>query len=98
MLFRSVEVLAEDVPLDSVTVEDVMTRTPVVAEEEDDIFTTMENMRNKGVRRLPVTDSLGALVGIITIDDLLRIIYEEMGYLVSLISREQSEEIRKRTG
>lgn len=93
-----IEVLGEDVALDSVSVEDVMTRSPIIAREDNDIFSTMERMRVKGVRRLPVTDSLGILTGIITTDDLLRVIYEELGNLVSLISREQAEEFRKRTG
>lgn len=91
-----VEVLGEGVSPDTVNVEDIMTRSPLVAEENDDIFSTMERMRVKGVRRIPVTDSLGVLVGITTTDDLLRVIYEEMGNLVSLISREQAEETRKR--
>jgi len=93
-----IEVLAEEVTMESVTVEDIMTRSPIVAREDDDIFMTMETMRVKGVRRLPVTDSLGILVGILTTDDLLGVIYEEMGNIVSLFSREQLQEYRKHTG
>lgn len=93
-----IEVLAEEVPLDSVSVEDVMTRSPIIAREDNDIFATMEKMRVKGIRRLPVTDSLGILTGIVTTDDLLRVIYEELGNLLSLISREQAEEHMKRAG
>lgn len=93
-----VEVLAEEVAVDSVTIEDVMTRSPVTAREDEDIFTTMETMRAKGIRRIPVTDSLGLLAGILSSDDLLGVIYEEMGNMVSLISHEQIEELRKRSG
>ena len=92
-----VEVLAEEVAVDSVAIEDIMTRTPVTVREDEDIFTTMETMRVKGVRRIPVTDSLGLVVGILTSDDLLAVIYEEMGNMVSLISHEQMEETRKRS-
>lgn len=92
-----IEVLAEEVPVDSVTIEDVMTRSPITAREDDDVFTTMQTMRSKGIRRIPITDSLGLLVGILTSDDLLAVIYEEMGNLVSLISHEQMEEYRKRS-
>ena len=90
-----VEVLAKDVPMDSITIEDVMTRAPVVAREDDDLFTTMEMMRLKGIRRIPVVDSLGLLAGILTTDDLLEIIDEEVGNIVSLISHEQKQEQKK---
>ena len=90
------EVIAEEIPLDSVAIEDVMTRSPVTGREDDDIFTTMEMMRKKGIRRLPVTDSLGLLVGIVTTDDLLQVIYEEMGNIISLITREQVQEQKNR--
>ena len=90
-----VEVLAKDVPLDSITVEDVMSRSPVTAREDDDLFATMEIMRQKGIRRIPVVNSPGLLVGILTTDDLLEIIYEEVGNIVSLISHEQKKELKK---
>ena len=90
------EVIAEQIPLDAVTIEDVMTRSPLVGREDDDIFSTMEIMREKGIRRLPVIDSLGLLTGILTTDDLLQVIYEEMGNIISLITREQMQELKKR--
>ena len=92
------EVLAEEVAVDSVTIDDVMTRKPVTAWEHDDMFATMETMRLKGIRRVPVTDSSGVLVGILTSDDLLGIFYEEMGHMVALISNEQLRELSKRSG
>lgn len=90
-----VEVLAKDVQLDSITVEDVMSRSPILAREDDDLFTTMETMRLRGIRRIPVVDSLGLLAGILTTDDLLEIIYEEVGNIVSLVSHEQKQEQKK---
>ena len=93
-----IEILAEEVPIESVSVRDIMSRSPVIAREDDDIFMTMETMRVKGIRRLPVVDSLGILVGVLTTDDLLGVIYEEMGNIVSLISREQLQEYKKHTG
>ena len=90
-----VEVLAKDIPLDSITVEDVMSRAPKTATEDDDLFATMETMRQKGIRRIPVVGSSGLLVGILTTDDLLEIIYEEVGSIVSLVSHEQKKELKK---
>jgi Mg/Co/Ni transporter MgtE len=49
-------------------------------------------MRNKGVRRMPIVDEEGALVGIVSIDDIIEILAEEMTELSRLISREQVRE------
>lgn len=92
-----IEVIAEEVPIDSVTIEDVMTRSPVVLREDDSFFESINLMRDKGIRRLPVTDSLGKLTGILATDDLLRFIYEELGNLVSLVYKEQMKEYKKRS-
>jgi predicted transcriptional regulator len=92
-----IEIIAEEVPIDSVTIKDVMTRSPVVLREDDNFFESINLMREKGIRRLPVTDSLGKLTGILAADDLLRFIYEELGNLVSLVYKEKMKEYKKRS-
>ncbi|MBI4006173.1 MAG: CBS domain-containing protein [Gammaproteobacteria bacterium] len=87
-----IEVLAKDVPVDTVTLEDIMTRSPLISREDDDVFDTIDMMRVKGVRRIPVVDSLGSLVAIFTIDDILKIIFNEMGNWASFIYREKMQE------
>ncbi|HEY4654301.1 MAG TPA: CBS domain-containing protein [Cyclobacteriaceae bacterium] len=91
-----VEVLAEEVPLDKIAVEDLMTKSLVVANEDDDLFDTVRKMRVKGVRRIPVVDTKGLLVGIFTMDDLIELLHEELGNIVSLVSREQKMEQKQR--
>jgi Mg/Co/Ni transporter MgtE len=49
-------------------------------------------MRSKAIRRLPVVTSDGDLVGILTIDDVLRVLNEELSKLVRLVMREQLRE------
>jgi Mg/Co/Ni transporter MgtE len=44
------------------------------------------------VRRIPVVDTRGALVGILAIDDLLEVVSEQLSGLVKVISREQERE------
>ena len=87
-----VEAIAEEVELDKVTLADIVIKEPVVAREEDDIYETIEVMRTNGVRRLPVIDSMGYLTGIVTLDDLLEIIAEELVNISKLIVREQQTE------
>ena len=53
-------------------------------------------MTAKGVRRLPVVDDAGGLVGIITLDDLLLLLAKEFSSLTKLVAREQKNEAIKR--
>jgi CBS domain-containing protein len=52
----------------------------------------MEIMRYKGVRRLPIVGSDGQLVGIVTIDDLLEVLAEQITELAKVVAREQARE------
>jgi Mg/Co/Ni transporter MgtE len=49
-------------------------------------------MRALGLRRIPVVDATGGLAGVLAFDDLIEILAEEMGDLVTLISRERRRE------
>ena len=41
---------------------------------------------------MPVVDRAGGLVGIISVDDLIQLLSDEMGELAKLIAREQVQE------
>lgn len=86
------ELLAKDVELGRVSVGDMMSRKLLTAKEEDDIMDTIKRMRSAGVRRLPVIDNEGCLVGIVTVDDLIDLIAEQLTDLTRLIANEQSRE------
>ena len=58
-----VEVLAQNLSPETVTVSDVMSGKLLVAREEDNFWRTLDRMSAKGVRRLPVVDGKGALTG-----------------------------------
>jgi CBS domain-containing protein len=53
-------------------------------------------MRQKGIRRVPVVDEEGLLVGIVAVDDLLEILSEQLDGLVKLVGTEQAREARTR--
>jgi CBS domain-containing protein len=55
-------------------------------------------MRARGIRRVPVTGPGGTLAGIVTVDDLLEIVSEQLGDLVKAIASGQAKEIRARPG
>jgi CBS domain-containing protein len=76
------------------TVGDLLTRDLVTVHEDEGILKCMQHMRSNGVRRMPIVDDQGGLVGIVSIDDLFQMLSEEMGELSKLISREQAREKR----
>jgi CBS domain-containing protein len=93
-----VEILAKGVALDAVNVGDIMTTELLTARESDDTYDTIARMRNGGVRRMPVVNAQGALVGIIAVDDLLDLLAEELGSLAKLVARGQAREHHRRRG
>lgn len=73
-----VQVLAAEVDASALTVGDVMTRKPILASESDGMGELIHGMRTAGVRRAPVVDHRGCLVGIIALDDAYGIIADLM--------------------
>jgi CBS domain-containing protein len=53
-------------------------------------------MRANAIRRMPVVNKKGELVGIISIDDLIRFLSGELSAVAKLITREQAVERRTR--
>lgn len=85
-------VLAPGLDINRLYVEDVMTTDLVTAREEDSLIDVMRAMRRKGVRRLPVVGAQNELVGVVTLDDVLDILAEELGLLVAAIDNEDKRE------
>jgi CBS domain-containing protein len=78
------------------TLGDLLTEELVTVREDQGIFECIQKMRTKGVRRMPVIDAEGSLVGIVSVDDLIQLLGEEMSELGKLISREQVKETRSK--
>jgi len=88
--------VALDVGPEEATVGDLMSTDLLVARESDDVSRTMEAMKKRGVRRIPVVDGDGCLVGIVTADDLIEFIGAQISDLAVAISREQKREVEVR--
>lgn len=89
-------VIAQEVDPATLVVEDVMTSEVVTAVEEDSVMDVLGLMRRKGVRRVPVTNADGALLGLITLDDLIGILSEQLRAMVLAIEAEQLRERKVR--
>jgi CBS-domain-containing membrane protein len=91
------EVVAAGVSPGTLTVGDIMGQGLAVVGEDQGVFETLRYMRGKGVRRMPVVDKEGWLVGIVTLDDLMEVLAEEMGELARLVRQERHREESVRT-
>ena len=91
-----VEVMAVDGNPAIITADDVMSRDLMMAGEQNTVYETAELMRFKGVRRLPVVNERGGLIGIVTLDDLLHVIGDELTLLGRVIARETGQEQKAR--
>jgi CBS-domain-containing membrane protein len=91
------EVVSMELDASVLTAGDIMGLELATIRENDGVFETIRYMRTKGVRRLPVVNSQGALIGIVTLDDLLELLAEEMNELSQLISRERQQETQTRS-
>ena len=92
-----VEVLGEAVGVASVMVGDIMSTNLLTAREGDELWDTLRRMRSAGVRRVPVVDERGFLKGIVTMDDVIELLADELAQLAKLVAREQKVEQARRS-
>jgi CBS domain-containing protein len=91
-----VAVIAKELDPRTLTAGEVMSRELFSVREEDGIADALRLMRERGIRRLPVLTHSGALAGIVTIDDLLELVAEELGDFVRTVDSERVRETRVR--
>lgn len=67
------------------SVQDVMTPQPTVISADSDLSEAVEKLRSASVRRAPVVDRFGQLIGIVTLDDLLPALAARLNELAGLL-------------
>ena len=87
-----IEVLAQQVAPETISVADIMSRDLVMVHENEGLLDTLEIMRVRGVRRVPVINDKGGLEGILSADDALGLINEATNHLIKLMRREVERE------
>lgn len=88
----AVAVVALDLSPRLLSAGDIMVQELTCAVEHHGVWDTLRVMRSKGVRRMPVVDRDGWLVGIVTLDDLMELLAEELVEMVKLITTERRRE------
>ena len=91
-----VELLAQDVDPDAVAIGDVMSTALITVNEETKLLDALRLMRENSVRRLIVVERSGALVGILSLDDVIELIHEQLADVSALISNEVAKERKRR--
>ena len=82
----AIEVVAKGMDPDTVRVGDVMRKKPITIREDLGVFDATKVFAKTGVRRLPVVTKSGVLVGVITVDDLIMLLGNEMGHMAGALS------------
>lgn len=84
--------------LSSLSAEEAMTRNPLEINEEESLSGAIEKLRARGVRRAPVVSSNGALVGLVSTDDLLAGVARELMLLARLVTLQPRREATRTHG
>ncbi len=89
-------VMAPGLKPELILVSDIMAEKLHTVREEESLVETIRIMRGHGIRRIPVVDRQGTLQGIVSLDDLVVLLAEEMGELSKLIANQKAREISSR--
>ena len=68
----------------TITASDIMAEELFTVETDERIYDVLEQMRDAGVRRVPVVED-GELVGIVTLDDFLVLLSSELEHVSGVI-------------
>ena len=87
-----VQAVAEGLDTRGLTVADVMSPGITYIPEKADLHEALEMMRTSGVRRLVVTRDGGAVVGLLSMDDVIDGLAADMASLAGLVKTERERE------
>ena len=87
-----VTVIGRDADPNELKVGDVMTRNPLLVAETTSVAGALRLMRADAVRRVPVVDHHNALVGVLSIDDVLDRVADQLTTISGAIRGEQTRE------
>ena len=91
-----IEIIAKSLDFNEFSVGDIMSPQLVSVQDNEGVFETIRLMRAKGIRRIPVVNQAGGLEGIVSAEDMLDLLAEEMAELAKVAPREQERETQTR--
>ena len=78
--------------LHTLRLRDLMSHDLVTCLESESLHEALKKMQSHGVRRLPIVNDDGRLEGILTLDDVIELLSEELADLAKLVVNEQKRE------
>lgn len=84
-------VLTRRLDADATPVREVMHQPLQTLDPDAPLAWALSTLRASRLRRLPVVESSGALLGVLSLDDLLRLLATEIGDLAEVIRRQLSQ-------
>lgn len=90
------EIVATELDMTAIKVGDIMALELFTVKESTGIFEAIQFMRSKTIRRLPIVNKDGGLIGVLTLDDVLELLSKELLDLAKLVRYEQKKEMRHR--
>ena len=77
-------------------VRDIMSKRVVVASASEDLSAAIDRMRAHGVRRIPVLDDQQRVIGVVALDDVIRVHSEQAAAILDVVAKQQQREKRTR--
>lgn len=75
------KVYSDRIDQGEVFAKDIMSRNPITCTKDQGFYETMDLMQKNKVKRIPVVDNDGSLLGIVTASDLIDVLSEEHSVL-----------------
>jgi CBS domain-containing protein len=82
-------VVAERKDPRALSVGEIMSPEPAIAHVDDTLDRTLFTLREQGVRRLPIVDEQGRVVGLVSLDDVLVLLSGELGLTAAAVRENQ---------
>jgi CBS domain-containing protein len=88
-----IQAMAEGIGPEEITVSEVMTPELATVPESADVHEAVDRMRGLGVRRLAVTGDSGAVVGLLSFDDVVDALAAEVSDLAEVLRSGRDREV-----
>lgn len=86
------EAVAPGLDASTLTAGDVMSRPLATVGQDDDLLDALAKMRERGVRRLVVVDGDGLLAGILSLQDVLAALAQQMEAVMGVLAAQRERE------
>jgi signal-transduction protein with cAMP-binding, CBS, and nucleotidyltransferase domain len=90
-----IQVMAKGLDPAPLCAGDLLSRDCVTVLDSDLAYDAIWHMRRSAVRRLPVVDARGVLMGVVTMDDINRFLAQELSDIARIAARQVEVEVQK---